>query len=174
MTAYALFPTSSSRSIKFKVDTINTIGSKTKRNTLLANDGRGDLRSSVISIWGSKALDYVKDFELDLKVDMSGYEKLKSMRKKQTQSSQIQSDLQDDVGEEDDGEGGGSYIKVKGLISSVEWGKGRTSADRQYFYINGRPAELKNVAKVINEVYKSFNSQQIPMALLDFEFPKRT
>lgn len=30
-------------------------------------------------------------------------------------------------------------VRVTGLISASAFGKGRTSSDRQYYYINGRP-----------------------------------
>lgn len=34
---------------------------------------------------------------------------------------------------------------VEGFISKPEWGIGRSSADRQYFYVNGRPCSLPKV-----------------------------
>lgn len=36
---------------------------------------------------------------------------------------------------------------VEGFISKPEWGIGRSSADRQYFYVNGRPCSLPRVRK---------------------------
>lgn len=39
-------------------------------------------------------------------------------------------------------EGGGS---VEGFISKPEWGLGRSTSDRQYFYVNGRPCVLSKV-----------------------------
>ena len=40
-------------------------------------------------------------------------------------------------------------VKVTGLISSAGWGQGRSSADRQFYYINGRPCDLKQVSRVL-------------------------
>jgi DNA mismatch repair ATPase MutL len=37
-------------------------------------------------------------------------------------------------------------IPVVGLISSAAWGQGRSSADRQFYYVNGRPCDLKAVS----------------------------
>lgn len=34
---------------------------------------------------------------------------------------------------------------VQGFISKPEWGLGRGSSDRQYFYVNGRPCTLPKV-----------------------------
>ena len=63
-------------------------------------------------------------------------------------------------------------VKVAGLISSATWGQGRSSADRQFYYMNGRPVDLPVVAKAVNEVYKSFNTHQLPLVVLDFTVPK--
>lgn len=41
-------------------------------------------------------------------------------------------------------------------------------------YINGRPCTLPKVTKAINEVYKSFNTNQVPLAILDFQIPKES
>lgn len=63
-------------------------------------------------------------------------------------------------------------IKVKGLVSSASWGMGRSSADRQYFFINGRPVDAKSLQKALNEVYKGFNTHQVPLAVFDFLIPR--
>lgn len=65
-------------------------------------------------------------------------------------------------------------VRVSGLISSGAWGQGRSSADRQFVYINGRPCALPKVLKVVNEVYKSFNTNQVPLAILDFTIPRES
>lgn len=63
-------------------------------------------------------------------------------------------------------------VKVTGLISTAAWGQGRSSPDRQFYYINGRPVDLPVVAKAVNEVYKSFNTHQLPLVVLDFSVPR--
>ncbi|GAA5905773.1 hypothetical protein JCM8208_000892 [Rhodotorula glutinis] len=60
-------------------------------------------------------------------------------------------------------------IRVKGLISKPSTGHGRTSGNRQFFYINGRPFQPAKVAKAVNEVYKSFNANQFPCVVADFQ-----
>ncbi|KPV74451.1 uncharacterized protein RHOBADRAFT_532, partial [Rhodotorula graminis WP1] len=60
-------------------------------------------------------------------------------------------------------------IHVKGLISKPSTGHGRTSGNRQFFYINGRPFQPAKVAKAVNEVYKSFNANQFPCIVADFQ-----
>ncbi|WVN85388.1 uncharacterized protein L203_100534 [Cryptococcus depauperatus CBS 7841] len=74
LTAYALFPASSSlqdgrKGVRLKVEVIGG-GRAAKRNTQLSTDGKGSLRASVGAIWGPRALDGVKDIELDLDVEI--------------------------------------------------------------------------------------------------------
>jgi DNA mismatch repair protein PMS2 len=39
---------------------------------------------------------------------------------------------------------------VEGYISKPEWGLGRSSSDRQYFFVNGRPCGLPKVKSTSN------------------------
>ncbi|KAK4686266.1 DNA mismatch repair protein PMS2, partial [Tremellales sp. Uapishka_1] len=152
LTAYALVPSSvlsegNGKGVRLKVESIG--GAKAaKRSTLLATDGKGSLRAAIISVWGTKALDNAVDVNLELEVHVD-----KGMARRE--------------GLDD----GSQTVKVVGVISSASWGLGRTSPDRQFFYINGRPCNLPKIAKAINEVYKSFNTHQVPLAVLDFLIP---
>lgn len=65
-------------------------------------------------------------------------------------------------------------VKVTGLISTAAWGQGRSSPDRQFYYVNGRPVDFPVVAKAVNEVYRSFNTHQLPLVILDFSVPRGT
>lgn len=42
---------------------------------------------------------------------------------------------------------------VQGFISKPEWGLGRSSADRQYFYVNGRPCSLPKVRRPLTHFF---------------------
>jgi len=57
-------------------------------------------------------------------------------------------------------------FRIDGFISSVEHGKGRSSNDRQYFFINSRPCDSQKVFRLINEVYRLYNRHQAPFAAL--------
>ncbi|KAI9272541.1 hypothetical protein BY458DRAFT_474099 [Sporodiniella umbellata] len=63
---------------------------------------------------------------------------------------------------------------VEGFISKPEWGMGRSSSDRQHFYINGRPCLLPKIASAFNELYRSFISNQYPLVIADFKIPTNT
>ncbi|KAL3701529.1 hypothetical protein R1sor_019551 [Riccia sorocarpa] len=60
---------------------------------------------------------------------------------------------------------------VEGFISKPGAGCGRAAGDRQFFYVNNRPVDMPKVAKLLNELYKSFNSLQYPMVVLNFVLP---
>ncbi|KAL1410623.1 ATP-binding mismatch repair protein [Vanrija albida] len=150
LTAYALVPASAGRAVRLKVEAVGG-GRGGKRHTVLATDGKGGLRASVAAVWGPKALEGVVDVDLALEVEVD-----RAMARRE--------------GIEE----GTQTIHVSGLISSGAWGQGRSSADRQYVYINGRPCTLPKVLKAVNEVYKSFNTNQVPLAILNFEIPRES
>ncbi|WVQ62142.1 uncharacterized protein L199_000280 [Kwoniella botswanensis] len=155
LTAYALVPASVSLSdgrngVRLRVETIGA-GKSGKRNVQLSTDGRGSLRASVGSVWGHKALEGVQEINLELDVEI---DRVMARREGISETNQT--------------------IKVTGLISSAQWGQGRSSADRQFYFINGRPCNLTSVARAINEVYKSFNTHQVPLAILDFQIPPQS
>ena len=52
--------------------------------------------------------------------------------------------------------------RLLGHVSRPVVGEGRSAPDRQMLFINGRPCDLPQVAKVFNEVYKSYNVSQTP------------
>ncbi|KAL9103762.1 MAG: hypothetical protein Q9163_001221 [Psora crenata] len=49
-----------------------------------------------------------------------------------------------------------------GHTGATIYGEGRQAPDRQMFFVNSRPCGLPQVAKVFNEVYKSYNMSQSP------------
>ncbi|GAA6017569.1 hypothetical protein JCM8202_000336 [Rhodotorula sphaerocarpa] len=60
-------------------------------------------------------------------------------------------------------------VRVVGLISKPSAPHGRPAGNRQFYYVNGRPFSPSKVAKAVNEVYKSFNSNQYPTVVADFQ-----
>ncbi len=57
-------------------------------------------------------------------------------------------------------------IDFSGFISNASFGQGRSSPDRQFWYINGRPVHLPRFSKAVNETYKKFNHLQYPTVVL--------
>ena len=60
-----------------------------------------------------------------------------------------------------------STLVLAGYVSRADAGQGRTSTDRQFVYINGRPVDMPKVTKLVNEVYRQYNMHQVPFLVLD-------
>ncbi|XP_033151492.1 mismatch repair endonuclease PMS2 isoform X3 [Drosophila mauritiana] len=58
-------------------------------------------------------------------------------------------------------------FQLEGFISSCRHGVGRSSRDRQFFFVNSRPCDPKNIAKVMNDIYHRYNVQQQPFIYLN-------
>ncbi|PKI83894.1 ATP-binding mismatch repair protein [Malassezia vespertilionis] len=61
----------------------------------------------------------------------------------------------------------GQRVHIKGFISKPTIGSGRSSGDRQYFYINGRPWDTGRMAQICNQVYRMYNATQYPCVIAD-------
>ncbi|CCH43072.1 DNA mismatch repair protein [Wickerhamomyces ciferrii] len=116
-----------------------------KKNIVLQTQGNSILKNNIINVFGSNGMYGLipLDFNLDLNSNKS---KLKILNHSIDYN-----------------------IKINGFISKCSFGFGRSSIDRQYFFINNRPVSLTHFGKAINEVYKSFNHLQYPVFILNFE-----
>ncbi|XP_061455638.1 mismatch repair endonuclease PMS2 [Rhineura floridana] len=56
---------------------------------------------------------------------------------------------------------------ITGFVSRCDHGIGRSSTDRQFFFINQRPCDPTKVSKVVNEVYHMYNRHQYPFIVLN-------
>ncbi|KAI3625189.1 hypothetical protein CBS9595_000550 [Malassezia furfur] len=63
----------------------------------------------------------------------------------------------------------GVPLRVMGLVSKPALGAGRSSGDRQYFYVNRRPWDARKLAQVFNQVYKNYNIAQYPCVVANLE-----
>lgn len=60
-------------------------------------------------------------------------------------------------------------FRLEGFISNIEHSSGRSSKDRQYFYVNSRPVEIKPIIKIVNEVYHRYNAKSSPFVYLNLK-----
>ncbi|KFV60132.1 Mismatch repair endonuclease PMS2, partial [Tyto alba] len=56
---------------------------------------------------------------------------------------------------------------ITGFISRCDHGVGRSTTDRQFFFINQRPCDPAKVVKLVNEVYHLYNKHQYPFVVLN-------
>lgn len=59
-------------------------------------------------------------------------------------------------------------------ISSCDHTVGRSTPDRQFFYVNGRPCDLTKVNKLINHIYHKYNNKQYPFIFLNLKLNKQS
>ncbi|XP_042294608.1 mismatch repair endonuclease PMS2 isoform X4 [Sceloporus undulatus] len=56
---------------------------------------------------------------------------------------------------------------ITGFVSRCDSGVGRSTTDRQFFFINQRPCDPAKVSKLVNEVYHMYNKHQHPCVVLN-------
>jgi DNA mismatch repair protein PMS2 len=101
-------------------------------------------RENIANVFSAKAL--ISLLPLDLKFELQPSTlPSQSARNWNTQSDVVSRDIQ-----------------LLGYISRPVVGEGRQTPDRQMFFVNSRPCALPQVAKAINEVYRSYNVTQSP------------
>ncbi|KAL6432369.1 hypothetical protein ACFW04_006764 [Cataglyphis niger] len=58
-------------------------------------------------------------------------------------------------------------------VSTCNHAIGRSSPDRQFFYVNGRPCDLTKVSKLVNNVYHKYNNKQYPFVFLNIKLNRQ-
>ena len=134
--------------IKF---TVWNISSKGRKSSVLTTTGHQSIPKKIISIFGSNAMHGLS--HIDIVVDLNPF-KDRIMKRY----------LDDPTFENID-----YKIRLVGYISKISFGCGRSSKDRQFFYINKRPIQYQQLAKCCNDVYRLFNNVQNPAIFLNLE-----
>ncbi|ETW76828.1 hypothetical protein HETIRDRAFT_66078 [Heterobasidion irregulare TC 32-1] len=149
LTAYALVPcTRADRGVRLSVSNHPDGGRKTVQ---MRTDGTPSLKAAVCALWGPKALEGVVELDIAFEVET---EKA-VLRRRGADASGASSNA----------------VRVRGLVSRFSAGCGRAGADRQFFFINGRPCSPTKVQRAFNEVYRGFNAGQAPFVVADFILP---
>jgi len=124
--------------------TVKNAMAKGKSMTVFSTESNATTRENIANVYGAKTLSALVPLELDLDFQPAPTP----------------------VGARKDTDN--TKILVRGHISKPVFGEGRQTPDRQMFFVNGRPCGLPQIAKAINEVYKSFNVAQSPFIFADF------
>ncbi|KAK9789027.1 hypothetical protein WJX73_005134 [Symbiochloris irregularis] len=68
--------------------------------------------------------------------------------------------------------------RITGWVSKAGIGHGKAAGDRQFLFLNGRPVDLPQVTKVLNETFRSLSSASAaaarPTAVLDLQLPRHS
>ena len=116
---------------------------KAKSMVVFSTQGNATTRDNIANVYGAKTLSALIPLDLDL-------------------------DFQPTLTQMAHNSAYTNNVKVVGHISRPVFGEGRQTPDRQMFFVNGRPCGLPQIAKAINEVYRSFNVSQSPFIFADF------
>lgn len=116
---------------------------------MFSTKGSESVKDNIANIFGAKTLSAI--IPLDLKLEL------------QPTTSQILRDNHTQPGS------ASSEVKVAGYVSRPVFGEGRSTPDRQMFFVNSRPCNLPQIAKAMNEVYKSYNITQSPFIFANLE-----
>ncbi|KAK5640051.1 hypothetical protein RI129_010862 [Pyrocoelia pectoralis] len=119
------------------------------RSTVLCTEGSNLVRDNIISVFGTKQIQSLVEVKmLDPDEDVLEEYKIKLLPNDPLP------------------------FNFEFLISAVLHGSGRSTNDRQFFYINDRPCEPNRIIKLINETYKQFNPHQFPFVFLNVVIKK--
>ncbi|XP_018397307.1 PREDICTED: mismatch repair endonuclease PMS2 [Cyphomyrmex costatus] len=58
-------------------------------------------------------------------------------------------------------------------VSTCDHTVGRSSPDRQFFYVNGRPCDLTKISKLVNSVYHKYNNKQYPFVFFNIKLDRQ-
>ncbi|XP_048871789.1 mismatch repair endonuclease PMS2 [Brienomyrus brachyistius] len=126
-----------------RITCTNQIG-QGKRNVVLSTNGSQSMRDNIGAVFGPKQLQSLLPFQQFSPTDA----------------------VKEDYGLSDSHLPTDLYV-ISGFVSRGDHGVGRSSTDRQFFFINDRPCDPSKVSKLVNEVYHMFNRHQYPFVVLN-------
>ncbi|KAB0792495.1 hypothetical protein PPYR_14454 [Photinus pyralis] len=119
------------------------------RSTVICTEGSSSVRDNIMHVFGPKQVHLLSDVKM-IDPDESVLEEYK-VRASPREPLPFNFEL---------------------LISSASHGSGRSTNDRQFFYVNERPCEPNKISKLINDTYKQFNPNQFPFVFLNVVMEK--
>ncbi|CAI5492775.1 unnamed protein product [Closterium sp. Naga37s-1] len=138
----------------------NQSGRSSARTTVVQTAGTGSMRENIIAVFGAKAaagLDPV-----DISFPLSPASAAAAPPAPATPSPAATGTAATTPAQLPP-----SCCTVTGFLSRPGAGSGRPAGDRQFFFLNGRLVDLPRLSKLLNELYRSFNSLQFPAAFLN-------
>lgn len=130
-------------SVNAKITCMNTISGKSS-NLIVSTANADSVLKNIIAVFGKKSVDGLIQIELQ-PPDETTLEEYNLPN-----NSQIDFDWE-------------CYV------SSCDHTCGRSTPDRQFFYVNGRPCDLAKINKLINHIYHKFNNKQYPFIFLNLK-----
>lgn len=118
---------------------------KGKKVVVFSTKSNTTTKENIINVFGAKTLLALIKLDLSLEMEPTKGPSTQGARNWSTQATDRSME-----------------VRIEGHISRPTFGEGRQAPDRQMYFVNSRPCQLPQVAKAVNEVYKSFNVAQSP------------
>uniref|UniRef100_A0A669FBA2 Mismatch repair endonuclease PMS2 n=1 Tax=Oreochromis niloticus TaxID=8128 RepID=A0A669FBA2_ORENI len=115
-----------------------------KRSTVLSTSGSQSMRDNIGAIFGPKQLQSLLPFQ-----QVSPTENV--IEEYGLKDADLPKQL----------------FSITGFVSQGDHGVGRSTTDRQFYFINNRPCDPLKVTKLVNEVYHMYNRHQYPFVALN-------
>ena len=134
-------------STSVKITCSNLISGKSP-NLIVTTRNTDDVLNNVNSVFGKKSLDGIVKLELQSPDEIV------------LQEYNLPNDITAD-------------FDWECYVSTCNHTIGRSSPDRQFFYVNGRPCDLTKVSKLINNVYHKYNNKQYPFVFFNLKLDRQ-
>ncbi|KAI9006000.1 hypothetical protein BC832DRAFT_462235 [Gaertneriomyces semiglobifer] len=105
------------------------------------------MKENILSVFGSKVLQLLEPFQI------------------QHPSQDTAAPAQPETEEDRDS----VTFSIVGYVSAPTAVSSRNSSDRQFIYLNGRPCDMRELNKTMNEVYSSYVRDKYPILVLNLE-----
>ncbi|KXJ75099.1 hypothetical protein RP20_CCG012315 [Aedes albopictus] len=131
------------------------------KSVIMSTQGTGSVLDNITTVFGSKQATEL----IQLKPAISSSGKIMDLN---------ESDFDDSLPltQEEVDKFNLSRYTIDGYISSCAHGSGRSSKDRQFFFVNSRPCEPKAIIKLVNETYHKYNVNQCPFVYLNLKMAR--
>ncbi|XP_011176016.2 mismatch repair endonuclease PMS2 [Solenopsis invicta] len=134
-------------STNIKITCSNLLAGKSP-NLIVTTRNVDDVLSNINSVFGKKSLDGIVKLELQ------------SPDETVLQEYNLPSDATVD-------------FDWECYVSTCDHAIGRSSPDRQFFYVNGRPCDLTKISKLVNSVYHRYNIKQYPFVFFNIKLDRQ-
>ncbi|XP_027730537.1 mismatch repair endonuclease PMS2 [Vombatus ursinus] len=126
-----------------RINCTNQVG-QGKRQTILCTNGNSTVKENIGAVFGQKQLQSLIPF--------------------------VQLPPSESVCEEygiDYSDALHNLFSISGFVSHSDHGVGRSTTERQFFFINQRPCDPAKISRLVNEVYHLYNRHQYPFVVLN-------
>lgn len=150
-----------------------------KKVIAIATPGASTISLNLASVFGHKFLEEMTtiNFQFDLGVSSIKQHDSVSTNESRANESLASADVNSEAGSQATSSTSQLStrsvvpIRIEGLVSRARSGIGRSGTDRQFFFLNGRPVELKRFSKTISDAWRQFEMNHKPACAFNIILP---